>query len=443
MFEQLTKKLENLFFKIKNKGRLSPEDLDSALREIKLALLEADVNFKVVKQLLDNIKEKAIGQKILESLTPSQQVIKIVNEEIAAILGKSSSDISFSQKIPTVIVLVGLQGSGKTTAVIKLSNYIKSKFNKSVSLIAADTYRPAAILQLQDMAKDYGFEVYSENKSDPVSITKNGLDDFRKKNSDVIVIDTAGRLHIDEKMMDEIKEVKRIAKPHQIILVLDAMTGQEAVNIAKNFNENVEFDSMILTKMDSDTRGGAALSVYSIVKKPIKFISTGEKIEDFDLFYPDRIASRILGMGDVLSLIEKAEKTFDEKKARELENKIYKNQLNLEDFVLQLKQIRKMGSMDKILNMLPIKNKSKIFGKIKLDDSHLDKIEAIINSMTIEERRKPFIINGSRKKRIANGSGSSVNEVNRLLKQFSQTKQMMGQFSKLQKDFDLPLGGLN
>jgi len=443
MFEQLTSKLENLFFKIKNKGRLGPQDLDNALREIKLALLEADVNFKVVKKLLDNIKEKAIGEKILESLTPSQQVIKIVNEEITNILGKSSGDISFTQKLPNIFMVVGLQGSGKTTSVIKLANYIKSKNNKSVSLIAADTYRPAAILQLKDMASGLGMEVYSEDDSKPVDIVKKGLEALKENNPDVIIIDTAGRLHIDKDMMDEIKNIKKIAKPHQIFLVLDSMTGQEAVKIAKNFNEEVEFDSIVLTKLDSDTRGGAALSVYSIINKPIRFISTGEKVGDFDIFHPDRIASRILGMGDMLTLIEKAEKTIDEKKAKELEDKIYKNELNLEDFVLQLKQLRKMGSMDKLLKMLPIKNKNKVFGKIKLDDRHLDRIEAIINSMTIDERRKPHIINGSRKKRIANGSGSSVNEVNKLLKQFAQTKQMMGQMSKFQDSIDLPFGSFN
>lgn len=442
MFEQLTSKLENLFFKIKNKGRLSPEDLENALREIKLALLEADVNFKVVKRLLESIKEKAIGEKILDSLSPSQQVIKIVNEEITAILGRGSSDISYAQRPPTIFMIVGLQGSGKTTSVVKLANYIKNKTNKTVGMIAADTYRPAAILQLKDMAESLGMNVYSEEGSNPLTITKNGLERL-SDDSDVIIIDTAGRLHVDKEMMGEVKDIKKLSKPHQIFLVLDSMTGQEAVKIAKDFNDQLEFDSIILTKLDSDTRGGAALSVYSIVNKPIKFVSTGEKVEDFDMFYPDRIASRILGMGDVLSLIEKAEKTIDEKEAKKLEDKIYRNELNLEDFILQLKQIKKMGSFDKIIKMLPIRNKNKVFGKIKLDDRHLDKVEAIINSMTVNERRKPHIINGSRKKRIANGSGSSVNDVNRLLKQFAQTKQMMGQMSKMQKDFGLPFESLN
>lgn len=438
MFDLLTKKFEDLFFKIRNKGKLSAQDLDKALREIKLALLEADVNFKVVKEFLDNVKNKALGEKILESLTPYQQVVKIVNDEIISMLGSSSGGINFTSKGPTIIMTVGLQGTGKTSSVIKLANFIKTKFQKKVSIIAADIYRPAAVLQLEDMAKNIDVDVFSQEKSDPVSISAKGLELFKKSGSDVIIIDTAGRLHIDEKMMNEIANIKKKVKPHQVYLVLDAMTGQEAVNIASSFNRKVECDGIILTKLDSDTRGGAALSVYHVVAKPIKFISNGEKIEDFDIFHPDRIASRILGKGDILTLVEKAEKAVGEKEAKKLEEKIYKDELNFEDFVEQLRSIKKIGSLDKIFSMMPIANKSKIFKNVNLDDSQLDRVEAIINSMTVEERRKPHIINGSRKKRIAKGSGSSVSEVNKLLKQFSKTKQIMKQFSGFKGKFKLP-----
>ena len=442
MFDLLTNKFENLFYKIRNKGKLSPNDLDDALREIKLGLLEADVNFKVVKEFLENVKAKAIGEKILESLTSYQQVVKIVNEEITRMLGSTSSGVVFSPKGPTIIMTVGLQGTGKTSAVVKLANFLKNKYQKKVSIIAADIYRPAAVLQLEDMAKNIAVDVYSESNSDPVSISVKGIELFKKSGSDVIIIDTAGRLHIDEKMMKEIADIRSKVNPHQIFLVLDAMTGQEAVNIASTFNQKVECDGIILTKLDSDTRGGAALSVYHVVKKPIKFISTGERIEDFDIFYPDRIASRILGMGDILTLVEKAEKVVSEKEARKIEEKIYKNELNFEDFIGQLKSIKKMGSLDKIFSMLPIPNKNKIFKKINLDDSYLSRIEAMINSMTVEERRKPHIINGNRKKRIAKGSGSSVSEVNKLLVQFSKTKQMMKQFSGQKGKFNFPTGNL-
>ena len=438
MFEFLTLKFEDLFYKIRNKGKLSPGDLDSNLREIKLALLEADVNFKVVKDFLEKVKEKAIGKNILESLTPSQQIIKIVNEEITSLLGKSSSEISFGNRPPTIFMLVGLQGTGKTTAVVKLSYYIKNKYQKKVSIIAADIYRPAATIQLNDLAKKYNIDVYSEELANPVLISKNGIEKFKREGCDVIVIDTAGRLQIDKEMMNELVNIKNKIIPHQIFLVLDAMTGQEAVNIASEFNNTLEFDGIILTKLDSDARGGAALSINYIVKKPIKFISTGEKIEEFDLFHPDRIASRILGMGDVLTFIEKAEKVLDEKKAIEFEKRILKNELNFIDFVEQIKSIRKIGSLDKIFSMLPIKNKGKIFRNIDLNDSQLDKIEAIINSMTVEERKKPFIINGSRKKRISKGSGTTVGDINRLIKQFNMAQQALKQFSKFGKRFNIP-----
>src|SRR4030066_1926499 len=442
MFEFLTTKFEDLFYKIRNKGKLSPIDLDNAIREIRLALLEADVNFKVVKEFLENIKQKAIGANVLESLTPYQQVVKIVNEEMVSMLGNTGSEITFSPKIPTIFMLVGLQGTGKTTATIKLASFIKNKYQRKVSVIAADIYRPAAVTQLEDLAKKYGFDIYWETNSDPVKISANGIETLRKNGSDVIIIDTAGRLQVDEDMMNEIVNIRNKINPHQIYLVLDAMTGQEAVNIAYGFNQKVECDGIILTKLDSDTRGGAALSVYYVVKKPVKFISSGERIEDFDIFYPDRIASRILGMGDVVTLVEKAEKIVSEKEAKIIEEKIYRNELNFEDFISQLKSIKKIGSMDKIFSMLPFTNKNKVFKKINLNDSYIIRIEAIINSMTIEERRKPHIINGSRRKRIARGSGSPVSEGNNMLLQFSKTRQMMKQFSGQKGKFNLPAGNL-
>jgi signal recognition particle subunit SRP54 len=443
MFEFLTSKFEDLFFKIKNKGKLSPKDLDDSLREIKLILLEADVNFLVVKEFLEKVKQKASSENILESLTPFQQVVKIVNDEMINMLGGSSSLINFSQRIPTIIMLAGLQGSGKTTASVKLAGLLKSKYAKKVSLIAADIYRPAAILQLIDYSKKIGCEVYHEDNKDPVLIAANGIDALRKTASDIVIIDTAGRLQIDTDMMNEIVEIKKKVKPHQIYLVVDSMSGQEAVNVAKEFNSKLEYDGIILTKLDSDSRGGAALSINHVVKKPIKFVSTGEKIEDFDIFYPDRMASRILGMGDILTLIEKTEKLIDEKKAKELEEKIYKSELNFEDFVDQLKSVKKLGSLEKIFSMLPIMGKNKALKDINLDDRQIDKIEAIINSMTIEERRNPDLINGSRKKRIADGSGTTVNDVNRLLKQFENTRQLLKQFTGgfNKKGFKFPFPG--
>jgi signal recognition particle subunit SRP54 len=438
MFDTLTARFEDLFYKIKNKGRLSPGDMEKALREIKLALLEADVNFKVVKEFLENVKKKATGEKVLENITSYQQIVKIVNDEIVKMLGSGSGGINLSTGGPTIIMMVGLQGSGKTSSVIKLASFIKNKFNKKVSVIAADIYRPAAVQQLEDMAKSINIDVFFQDNLDPVSMSVKGIEVFKKNGSDVIIIDTAGRLQIDSDMMNEIANIRKKVNPHLIYLVLDAMTGQEAVSIADGFNRKVECDGIILTKLDSDTRGGAALSVYYVVKKPVRFISTGEKIDDFDIFYPERMASRILGMGDVLTLAEKAREAVSEKEAREFEEKIYRNELNFEDFISQLKSIKKVGSLDKIFSMLPVKNKSKVFENINLDDSYLVKVEAMINSMTVEERRRPHIINGSRRKRIAKGSGSTVTEVNRLLKQFGKTRQLLKQFSDAKGKFNLP-----
>lgn len=438
MFDTLTARFEDLFYKIKNKGRLSPGDMEKALREIKLALLEADVNFKVVKEFLENVRKKATGEKVLENITSYQQIVKIVNDEIVKMLGSGSGGISLSPGGPTIIMMVGLQGSGKTSSVIKLANFIKNKFNKKVSVIAADIYRPAAVQQLEDMAKSINMDVFSRDNLDPVSMSVKGIEVLKKNGSDVIIVDTAGRLQIDSGMMNEVANIRKKVNPHLIYLVLDAMTGQEAVNIADGFNQKVECDGIILTKLDSDTRGGAALSVYYTVKKPVKFISVGEKIDDFDIFYPERMASRILGMGDVLTLAEKAQEAVSEKEAREFEEKIYRNELNFEDFISQLKSIKKIGSIDKIFSMMPVKNKNKVFKDINLDDSYLVQVEAIINSMTVEERRKPHIINGSRRKRIAKGSGRSVSEVNRLLKQFGKTRQLLKQFSDAKGKFNLP-----
>ncbi len=438
MFEFLTSRFEELFYKIKNKGKLSPKDLDDAFREIRLVLLEADVNFKVVKDLLVNLKEKAIGANILESLTPFQQIVKIINEEIIKIFGSGASTLNFSPKAPNIVMIVGLQGSGKTTAAVKMASLMKSKYAKNVGLVAADIYRPAAILQLKDMAKKQEFEVYSQEGKNPIEISTNGVNALRKSLKDVVIIDTAGRLQVDDKMMEELIGIRKAVKPHQIYLVVDSMTGQEAVNIASVFKEKIEYDAIILTKLDSDTRGGAALSINYIVHKPIRFISTGEKVEDFDIFHPDRMASRILGMGDMLTFIEKTEKVIDEKQARHLEEKMLKNDLDFDDFIIQLQSLKKIGSMDKIISMLPIPNKGKALKNVNLDDAQLDRIEAIISSMTKEERKKPHIINGSRKKRIAKGSGTNISDVNRLLKQLESTKQMLKQFQGFNKGFKLP-----
>ncbi|MBC7333076.1 MAG: signal recognition particle protein [Actinobacteria bacterium] len=435
MFEFLSSKFEELFYKIRGKGRITERDLDEALRDIKLALLEADVNFKVVKLFLENIRQKAKGSNILENLSPFQQIVKIVNEELVNLLGSSGGKISFANRIPTIIMLMGLQGSGKTTCVAKLAKFIKERYGKTVCIVASDVYRPAAVLQISNLVREYDIEVYSDENSDPVTISARGVEKFTRQGCEVIIIDTAGRLHIDEAMMDELINIKKAIKPHQVFLVLDGMTGQEAVNIASSFNSSVEYDGIILTKLDSDARGGAALSIYYTIRKPINFVSTGEKVEDFDLFYPDRMASRILGMGDILTFIEKSEKAIDQEKAKKLEEKLSKNELDLEDFLEQIRGIRKMGSLNKVFSMLPMMGKSKLLKDINLDDRQLVRVDAIISSMTRQERRNPAIINGSRKKRIARGSGTSVVEVNRLLKQFEETKKLLKQLSGFQDSF--------
>ena len=426
MFETLSDKLQTALDGLKGQGKLTEKDVERAAREIRLALLEADVNYKVVKQFVDKVKERALGVEVLESLTPVQQFIKIVNEELTAIMGSASTKLTFSPRPPTIIMMVGLQGSGKTTACGKLAKFLLSE-GKSPSLVAADVYRPAAIDQLKTLGDQLGVPVFDEGtKADPVDIAKHGVDWARTKGRDVLIIDTAGRLHIDEKLMEEIARIRSTVKPHNILLVLDAMTGQDAVNVALQFQERVQFDGVILTKMDGDARGGAALSVRAVTGKPIKFASSGEKLDNFEYFHPDRVASRILGMGDVLSLIEKAERTIDEKKARELEQKLRKSTFTFEDFLEQIQQVRRMGSLSSLIGMIPGIPSSKLKG-LQVDDKAFDKIQAVIFAMTPEERRHPEMINGSRRKRIAAGAGSDIHSVNQLLNQFKQVQKMMKQ----------------
>ena len=426
MFETLSDKLQTALDGLKGQGKLTEKDVERAAREIRLALLEADVNYKVVKQFVDKVKERALGVEVLESLTPVQQFIKIVNEELTAIMGSASTKLTFSPRPPTIIMMVGLQGSGKTTACGKLAKFLLSE-GKSPSLVAADVYRPAAIDQLKTLGDQLGVPVFDEGtKADPVDIAKHGVDWARTKGRDVLIIDTAGRLHIDEKLMEEIARIRSTVKPHNILLVLDAMTGQDAVNVALQFQERVQFDGVILTKMDGDARGGAALSVRAVTGKPIKFASSGEKLDNFEYFHPDRVASRILGMGDVLSLIEKAERTIDEKKARELEQKLRKSTFTFEDFLEQIQQVRRMGSLSSLIGMIPGIPSNKLKG-LQVDDKAFDKIQAVIFAMTPEERRHPELINGSRRKRIAAGAGSDIHSVNQLLNQFKQVQKMMKQ----------------
>ncbi len=432
IFSGLAEKLQITLKKLKGKGKLSEKDVQNALKEVKLALLEADVNYKVVKNFIKEVEEKSIGSEVMESLTPGQQVIKIVNEKLAELMGGEKIDISFATVPPTVIMLVGLQGSGKTTTAGKLSRMFKHK-GKQPLLVAADIYRPAAIKQLQVLGDRLNIPVFSMgNKHDPVNIAKASISHARTEGNDTIIFDTAGRLHVDEEMMKELQNIKREIKPQEVLLVVDAMTGQDAVNVAREFDKLLGINGLILTKLDGDARGGAALSAKAVTGKPIKFIGTGEKLEDLEPFYPDRMSSRILGMGDVLSLIEKAEQNIDEKKARELEEKLRKNQFTLDDFLEQMEQVRNMGPIDQVLGMIPGLSGAKQLKNIQFDEKQLAHIEAIINSMTKEERNNPDIINGSRRKRISCGSGTKIQEVNRLLKQFKQTKKMMKQLNKNQ-----------
>ena len=423
MFDSLSDKLQNVMKKIKGQTRISEKELKEMLREVKLALLEADVNYKVVKDFISSIEQKALGEDVMKSLTPGQQVVKIVRDELTELLGDTNSGLNFSSNPPTIIMLVGLQGSGKTTLCGKLSNYLR-KQGKKTFMVACDVYRPAAIKQLQTLGKNLGVDVYSEeDNKDVVAIAKNGIKAATSKLCNVVIIDTAGRLQIDDALMNELVELKKAIRPHEIMLVIDAMVGQEAVNVAKDFNDKLGIDSITMSKLDSDSRGGAALSVKSITKKPIKFASVGEKLSDLEPFYPDRLASRILGMGDVLSIIDKAEEAYEEEEALELEKKIKKNEFTLDDYLNQMKKIRKMGSFKQLLAMIP--GIPKEIKDIDIDEKQLLRIDAIITSMTKEERKNPKILNASRRQRIAKGSGNKVQDINRFIEQFTQMQKMM------------------
>lgn len=427
-FEGLSDKLSAVFKKLKNKGKLSESDVKAAMREVRLALLEADVNYKVAKDFVAKVSERAVGSGVLESLTPAQQVIKIVNEELTALMGESNARINYSSKIPTVIMMVGLQGSGKTTHSGKLALHFK-KMGKRPLLVACDVYRPAAIDQLKVVGSQIDVPVFEMGQIDPCEIAKKAISHAKDYGNDIVILDTAGRLHIDTELMDELLRLKEQFTPEEILLVIDSMTGQDAVNAAKSFNEKLGITGVILTKLDGDTRGGAALSVRAVTGAPIKFTGTGEKLTDLEPFYPDRMASRILGMGDVLTLIEKAEEQLDAKKAEEMAKKLGENSFDMNDLLEQMKQVRKMGSLSQIVSMLPGAKKKLSDEEAEQGEKQLVRTEAIINSMTKKERAKPSIISAQRKKRIAAGSGTKVEDVNRLLKQFEQMQKMMKQLS--------------
>jgi signal recognition particle subunit SRP54 len=426
MFDQLSERLQGTLSEVRSRGKLSESDVDAAMRDIRLALLEADVNFKVVKGFTKTLKERCLGDDVLESLDPGQQVVKIVNEELASLMGGSGSELAMaSPPGPTVILMAGLQGSGKTTACAKLALHFK-KEKKDVALAACDVYRPAAVDQLVTVGERAGATVYEQGtEADPVEIAAWALDRAVEERRDVLIVDTAGRLHIDQELMGELANIRKRVKPHDVLLVVDAMTGQDAVAVAESFAEVAEFDGVVMTKLDGDARGGAALSVKAVTGKPIMFASTGEKLEDFDKFHPDRMAQRILGMGDVLSLIERAEQQVDEKDALDLQEKLKKDEFTLEDFLTQMKQVRKMGPLSGLLGMLPGMGAMKQLKQANIDERELDRTEAIVLSMTPAERADPSTINGSRRKRIANGSGTRVQHVKQLVKQFDQMRVLM------------------
>ncbi|EGP7126369.1 signal recognition particle protein [Listeria monocytogenes] len=429
-FEGLAGRLQETMNKIRGKGKVNEADVKEMMREVRLALLEADVNFKVVKQFIKTVSERAVGADVMKSLTPGQQVIKIVQEELTSLMGGEESKIGTADRPPTVIMMVGLQGAGKTTTSGKLANLLRKKYNRKPLLVAADIYRPAAIKQLETLGKQLDMPVFSlGDQVSPVEIAKQAIAKAKEEHLDYVIIDTAGRLHIDETLMDELKQVKEIATPTEILLVVDSMTGQDAVNVAQSFNEQLEITGVVLTKLDGDTRGGAALSIRSVTGKPIKFIATGEKMEALETFHPDRMASRILGMGDVLSLIEKAQTDVDTEKMKAMEQKMKDNSMTLDDFLEQLQQVKQMGPLDELLKMMPGANKMKGLDNMNVDDKQLGHIEAIIKSMTKNEKDNPDIINASRRKRIARGSGRPVQEINRLLKQFGEMKKMMKQMT--------------
>ena len=428
-FESLSDKLQNIFKNLRGKGKLTEADVKAALKEVKMALLEADVSFRIVKQFIKSVEARAVGEEVLESLTPGQMVIKIVNEELIKLMGSETTELQLNAGGMTTIMMIGLQGAGKTTTAAKIAAKIKSKGRKPL-LVACDVYRPAAIDQLKINGERVGVEVYSlEGSKEPVQITKKAMEYAESNGFNVVIIDTAGRLHVDESMMDELAAIKAAVTVDQSILVVDAMTGQDAVNVADNFQKKVGIDGVVLTKLDGDTRGGAALSIRAVTGSPILYAGMGEKLSDLEQFYPDRMASRILGMGDVLTLIEKAQATIDEDKAREYEQKFRKAEFDYNDFLDQIAQVKKMGGLGQMLSMLPGANKLKVVSMDELDDSAFKTTEAIIHSMTKEERSNPDLINMSRKKRIAAGAGVDINEVNRLCKQFDQTRKMMKQMS--------------
>jgi signal recognition particle subunit SRP54 len=430
MFDQLSDRLQETLADVRSRGKLTEADVDKAMREIRLALLEADVNFKVVKQFTSQVKERCLGAGVLESLNPGQQVVKIVDEELATLMGGAGRDLALASSGPTVILMAGLQGSGKTTACAKLAKHLGDQ-GKKVALAACDTQRPAAVEQLVTMGKRSGAAVYEQGtERSPVDIAEWALGQTKSNGQDVLIVDTAGRLHVDEALMEELVAVRKAVRPHDILLVLDAMTGQDAVNVAESFAERVDFDGVVLTKLDGDARGGAALSVRAVTGKPIMYASTGERIEQLERFHPERMASRILGMGDVLSLIEKAEEVSDADQAAELERKIRKQQFTLEDFLVQMRQVRKMGPLTSVLGMMPgLGKQMKQIRELNMDERELDRLEAIILSMTPAERANPALIDGSRRKRIAQGSGTTVQAVNQLVKQFGQMKKMMSRLA--------------
>jgi signal recognition particle subunit SRP54 len=430
VFDALSEKLQETLADVRAHGTLTEADIDKAMREIRLALLEADVNFKVVKRFTATVKERCLGAEVVGQLNPGQQVVKIVHEELAALMGGASSGLTFSPRPPTVVLMAGLQGSGKTTATAKLARWLKAEHGSSVALAACDVYRPAAVDQLVKVGAQVGAEVYEQGTDrDPVDIARWALDRTKTDGKDVLIVDTSGRLHIDQALMGELVEIRKAVRPHAILLVVDAMTGQDAVNVAEQFAAAVDFDGVVMTKLDGDARGGAALSVKAVTGKPILFASVGEKLDQLERFHPERMAQRILGMGDVMSLIEKAERQFDEDQAAELERKLRRNEFTLEDFLKQLKTIRRMGPLQSILGMMPGLAGHQL-SQMKVDERELDRVEAIILSMTPEERRRPELIKGSRRLRIAKGSGTTVQAVNQLVKQFDQMRKLMRQLGR-------------
>ena len=438
-FEGLSSRLQEITKKIKGEARITESNMKDMLREVKLALLEADVNYRIVKEFISNVQEKALGQDVMKSLKPGEQVVKIVRDELTELLGGTDSKINISSNPPTIIMLVGLQGAGKTTLAGKLSNYLRKQGKKPL-MVACDVYRPGAIKQLQVVGSQLNIPVYSEEGvQDAVSIARRAINTAISKLNDVVIIDTAGRLQIDETLMQELVNIKKAVRPQEILLVVDSMTGQEAVNVAQSFNETVGIDGIVLTKLDGDTRGGAALSVKKVTGKPIKFAGVGEKLSDLEEFHPDRMASRILGMGDVLSIVEKAEQALDLEEAEKLEKQLQKNKFDLDDYLAQLRQIKKMGSLSSILKMLPGANKLK---DIKVDDKEFVRIEAIITSMTSKERKDPSLLNASRRKRIAKGSGTEVHDINKFMESFEMTQKMMKQM-KSKKGMKNIMKGLN